>query len=144
MRSPGTRALAVALFLLGQPLLAAAPAGGPDTVRIWCFGGRTGAAHGNAVTRDGELTQFAKPLNSDTVSTFLRKDPALADSVFAAIERIRFRTLRHEGRDIMTCVLELRDAAGSHSVSWPAGSPPDALEPAIAALRLAFGGRGWP
>ena len=143
MTSPTMRALAVAV-LFAQPLLAALSAGGPDTVRIWCFGGRTGAAHGNAITRDGALTHFAKPLNSDTVSTFLRNDPALADSVFAALERIRFRTLRHEGRAIMTCVLELRDAAGKHSVTWPAGSPPDAIEPAIAALRLAFGQRGWP
>ena len=131
------------LLTLLLPLTVAAGQG-PETVRVWCVGGRTGAAHGNAITRAGEMTHFAKPLSSDTVSTFLRKDPALADSVFAALERIRFRTLRHEGRAMMTCVLELRDAAGKHSVSWPAGSPPDALGPAIAALRVAFGERGWP
>ena len=130
------------LTLLLPLTVAAGP--DPDTVRVWCFGGRTGAAHGNSITRDGELAQFAKPLRSDTVSTFLRKDPGAADSVFAALDRIDFRTLRQKGRAIMTCVLELRDSAGKHSVSWPAGSPPRELEPAIAALRSAFGERGWP
>lgn len=132
------------LLILLLPFTVAA---GPDsdTVRVWCVGGRTGAAHGNSVRRDGELRKFAKPLHSDTVSTFLRRDPDAADSVFATLERIRFRTLRHEGRSLMTCVLELREGAGKHRVSWPAGSPPDQLEPAFRALRLAFGDRaGWP
>lgn len=131
------------LLALLLPFVAAAGPD-PDTVRIWCFGGRTGAAHGNSITRHGELTQFAKPLHADTVSTFLRRDPGAADSVFAALARLPFRTLRHQGRAIMTCVLELRDSAGRHSVSWPAGSPPAALEPTLNALRLAFGERGWP
>lgn len=139
------RALAVVLPLFAQLGTPAAPDSGPDIVRIWCFGGRTGAAHGSSVTRDGELRKFAKPLHSDTVSTFLRKDRGAADSVFATLERIRFRTLRHEGRSIMTCVLALRDAAGEHNVSWPAGGPPAELEPTFSALRLAFGERtGWP
>ena len=136
--SPG--ACLVSLLL---PLTVAAGPG-PDSVRVWCFGGRTGAANGNIITRNGELTQFSKPLHSDTVSTVLRTDPAAADSVFAVLERIRFRTLRHDGRGIMTCVLELRDAAGKHSVTWPAGHPPASLAPALTALRHAFGERGWP
>jgi hypothetical protein len=46
----------------------------------------------------------------------------------------------------MTCVLELRDGAGKHVVTWPDGRPPVALEPALAALSRAFGDdrRGRP
>jgi hypothetical protein len=130
------------------PLVPLAATGGPDpdTVRVWCFGGRTGAASGNTITRDGELMKYAKPLHSAPVSTFLRRDSASADSVFAALERIRFRALRFAGRGNMTCVLELNDSEGRHKASWLHGRAPAELAPALAALKRAFGDdRGmWP
>lgn len=132
------------LLLLLLPLAAGGP--GPDTVRVGCFGGRTGAASGNTITRDGALGRYAKPLKGAADSTFIRRDSAAAATVFAELERVNFRTLRHDGRGIMTCLLELRDAAGKHSVSWPSGRPPAAIEPVLTALSRAFGDdrRGWP
>jgi hypothetical protein len=135
-------------LLLGGLLLPHATAAGPapDSVRIGCAGGRTGAASGNSITRDGMLSRYAKPLRAAAAHTVVRRDSVAAAGVFAALERVRFRTLRHDGRGTMTCVLELRDAAGTHLVSWPAGQPPASLAPVLEALRRAFGddSRGWP
>jgi hypothetical protein len=132
------------LTLLLPLTVAAGP--DPDTARVWCFGGRTGAASGHTITRDGELMKYEKALHSAAVSTLLRRDATSADSVFAALARIRFRALRHEGRGNLTCVLELNDSAGRHTVSWLIGRPPAELEPVLAALRRAFGDdrRMWP
>ena len=117
-----------------------------DTVRIGCSGGRTGAASGNTITRDGTLSRYTKPLRAAAAHTVVRRDSAAAAGVFAALERVRFRALRHDGRGTMTCVLELRDAAGTHLVSWPAGQAPASLAPVLEALRRALGDdrRGWP
>lgn len=137
---PGACLLALLLPLS----IAAGP--DPDTVRVWCFGGRIGAASGHTITRDGALMKYEKPFGSAAVSTLLRRGPASADSVFAALERIRFRSLHYEGRGNMTCALELNDDAGKHTVTWLIGQPPAELEPVLAALGRAFGDdrRMWP
>jgi hypothetical protein len=115
-----------------------------DTIRVGCSGGRTGNGGGNLITGDGQLTRYTKPLRSPRAYTPLRRDSAAAMEVFAALERIPFRALHHAQVSDMTCVLELRDRAGEHSVTWAAGGPPSALEPALAALRHAFGDdRAW-
>ena len=117
-----------------------------DTARVWCFGGRNGAASGHTITRAGELMKYEKTLHSEAASTLLRRDAASADSVFAALERIRFRSLRFNEISNMTCVLELNDGSGKHTVSWPQGQPPAAIQPVLVALARAFGDdRGmWP
>lgn len=143
--------LLVLLAALAAPGPAAAQAstardasGVVDTVRIGCSGGVTGNGTGNVLTSDGRLSRYSKELQSPRVYTPLRQDSAAARAVFAELDRMRFRTVHHKEISNMTCVLELRDRAGEHYVSWPARNPPAALEPALAALRRAFGDdRAW-
>ena len=132
-------------FLLLLPLVAAAGTG-PDTLRVGCGGGETGAAAGNIVTREGDLAEYTKPLQSAASTTFLRKDLAVADSVFAALGRARFRALRFNKVGNMTCFLELTDGEGKHEVSWIKGQPPAELGPVLEELERAFGDtrRIWP
>lgn len=136
------RTCALALLL---PLVAAAGED-PDTVRVGCGGGRTGLATGNTITRAGALSAYVKPFNSEATFTFLRTDTVAADSVFAALERVRFRTVRFTEFGNMTCALELTDSEGRHAVTWVEGQPPAELAPVLAALERAFGEnrRPWP
>ena len=131
-----------------QPAPAAAgmAARGDDSVRIGCSGGETGAGSGNAITRSGALSTYDKPLGAAPAHTPLRRDPAVAATVFRELDRLRLRTLRFNVIGNMTCVLELVDGEGRHAVAWPIRQPPPALAPVLAALARAFGNdRGmWP
>ena len=75
---------------------------------------------------------YDKPQGSAAEHTPLRRDSAGAAVVLAALESIRFRTLR------------LSEVG--NRVTWPLGRPPAALAPVLLALRRAFGtGRCmWP
>lgn len=119
-----------------------------DSVRVGCSGGITGGGSGNTLTRDGQLAAYQRPTwRRDSVThSPLRRDSAAATSVFAALERVRFRALRFNKVGNMTCVLELHDSSGEHSVNWLMGQPPAELEPVLAALKRAFGDdrRLWP
>jgi hypothetical protein len=117
-----------------------------DTVRVGCSGGHTGGGSGNTITRAGQLSGYTRELRTGDKYTQLRRDSAAAASVFTELERIRFRALQHRQIGNVTCVLELRDAAGSHYVAWLKGRPPTVLEPVLAVLERAFGDdrRWWP
>lgn len=119
-----------------------------DTVRVGCSGGYTGGGSGNTLTRDGQLAAYQrKTWRRDSVTHLpLRRDPAAATTVFAALEDVRFRALRFDEPGNMTCVLALHDRDGEHAVTWPMGHPPRELEPVLAALKRAFGSdrRLWP
>ena len=139
----------LALVLLAAPAVACAQeppppaasvaARGGDSVLVGCYGGVRGGGSGNKLTREGDLWTFEKPLQEDAKYTLLRRDSTAAAGVFAALERVRFRSLTFRVVTNMTCVLELNDGAGEHSVSWPRGADPPELEPVIAALIRAFG-----
>ena len=139
------RRLGSCAFALLLPLVAAAGTD-PDTLRVGCSGGRTGLATGNTITRAGALSAYVKPFHSEATFTFLRTDTVAADSVFAALERVRFRTVRFTEFGTMTCALELTDGEGRHAVTWVEGQPPAELAPVLAALERAFGEdrRLWP
>ena len=117
-----------------------------DTVRVGCFGGDAALASGNLLTRAGALIRYEKQLDAPATYAFMRRDSAAAARVFAELERIRFRTLRINEIDNMTCSLELKDRVGQHSVSWRMGQPPAQLEPVLAALNRTFGDNHprWP
>jgi hypothetical protein len=53
----------------------------------------------------------------------VRTDAVAADSVFAALERVRFRALRFNTFGNMTCALELIDGEGKHAVTCFKGQP---------------------
>ncbi|HEX6314699.1 MAG TPA: hypothetical protein VFZ73_07565 [Gemmatimonadaceae bacterium] len=110
-----------------------------DTVRVGCFGGVAALSSGNLLTREGALIKYEKQLHAPATYAFIRRDSAAAARVFAELERIRFRTLRFNEIDNMTCSLELKDRVGQHSVSWKMGQPPAQLEPVLAALNRTFG-----
>lgn len=148
--------LILSLLALGAPATGAAQrptqapatpaARGDDSVRIGCSGGFTGDGSGNTLTRSGALSAYVRPLREPPTYTPLRGDSRAAAAVFAALERLRFRTLRFKEIGNMTCVLELIDSDGRHEVNWIMRRPPAELEPALAALRRAFRDdrRGWP
>ena len=117
-----------------------------DSMRIGCSGGNTGLGIGNTLTRDGQLGSYTKPLREAATHTPLRRDPAGAAAVFAALERIRFRDVRFSEIGNMTCYLQLIGGEGKHEVNWVMGRPPQELAPALAALRRAFcdDRRMWP
>lgn len=119
---------------------------GSDSVNIGCSGGATGLGIGNALTRDGQLSAYTKPLQEAATHTPLRRDSAGAAAVFAALERIRFRAFRFSEIGNMTCYLILIDRGGQHEVDWVMGRPPQEIAPALDALRRAFGDdrRMWP
>ena len=125
---------------------AAVAATAADSVQVGCSGGVTGLGVGNIITRDGQLATYQKPLHEPRADTPLRQDTAAARAVFAALERIRFRSIRFSEISNMTCFLILVDGHGTHEVNWAMGRPPDAIEPALTALRRALGDdrRMWP
>ena len=146
----------VSLALIGGPAVACAQqpalpaasnsARGDDALLIGCYGGDQGGGSGNKLTRSGDQWTFEKPLQADATYTLLRRDSTAAAQVFAALERVQFRDLRFNVVVNMTCVLELEDGSGEHTVSWPRGQPPEAIQPVLVALARAFGDdRGmWP
>ncbi|HEX6314701.1 MAG TPA: hypothetical protein VFZ73_07575 [Gemmatimonadaceae bacterium] len=119
-----------------------------DTVRVGCSGGDTGGGGGNTLTRDGHRATYEHPTwRRDSIThSPLRRDPAAATTVFAALEGVRFRALRFNKVGNMTCVLALHDGEGGHAVTWLMGHPPQELAPVLAALKRAFGDdrRLWP
>lgn len=139
----------LSLSLLAAPAVACAQEPAPpaasvaarsaDSVLVGCYGGVRGGGSGNKLTREGDLWTFDKPLQEDATYTLIRRDSAAATEVFAALERARFRSIELNQIGNMTCVLELSDAAGEHSVSWLIGQPPPDLEPVLEALDRAFG-----
>lgn len=139
----------LALTLIAAPAIACAQQAVPpaatvaaqaaDSVLIGCYGGVRGGGSGNKLTREGDLWTFEKPLQEEATYTLLRRDSAAAVEVFAALERARFRSIELNQIGNMTCVLELNDAAGEHSVSWLIGDAPPELEPVLEALDRAFG-----
>lgn len=149
MRRHGSIAVLGAILALSAPGVASAQRTAPaaasivtrsdDTIRIGCSGGVTGAGSGNTITRSGALSAYHEALGEPATHSALRHDSAAAAAVFRELDRVRFRTLRFDGIGNMTCVLELADSAGAHSVSWQIGQPPAELEPVLAALGRAFG-----
>lgn len=148
MRRHRPLALLASIVVLSAPGTACAQGPAPaastatrsdDSIRIGCSGGVTGAGSGNTITRSGALSAYRRPLGEAATHTPLRRDSAGAAAVFRELDRVRFRTLKFDGIGNMTCVLELEDGGGEHSVSWQIGQPPAALEPVLAALRRVFG-----
>lgn len=131
-----------------RPRAAGVASRSTDTVSVGCSGGTTGGGSGNTLTRGGQLAAYQQATfrRESITQTPLRRDSAAATRVFATLERVRFRALRFNKPDNMTCYLALQDRDGTHSVSWPMGQPPKELEPALAALKRAFGDdrRMWP
>jgi hypothetical protein len=130
---------AVACAQRSAPPAASVAAASDDSVLVGCYGGVRGGGSGNKLTREGDLWTFEKPLQEEASYTLLRRDSAAAAEVFAALERARFRSIELNQIGNMTCVLELNDAAGEHTVSWHIGQPPPGLEPVLEALDRAFG-----
>ena len=137
---------AVACAQAPTPPAASVTARGDDSVLVGCYGGDRGGGSGNKLTRNGDLWTFEKPLREEATYTLLPRDATAAAQVFAALERVRFRGLRFNAVVDMTCALELNDSSGEHTVSWPKGKPPAAIQPVLVALARAFGDdrRLWP
>jgi hypothetical protein len=55
-------------------------------------------------------------------------------AILALLEAAGFERLDYAPPGNLTCSLTLRREGREHSVTWPAGAPPAALAPALAAL----------
>jgi hypothetical protein len=121
--------------LLLAPLLPAAPAAAQpaDAIERFRGGGVAGGGSGLRLLPDGSafaLRRARAPLEAVPIP---RQGPSYAE-ILALLEAAGFERLASAPPGNLTCSLTLRREGRRHSVTWPAGAPPAALAPALAAL----------
>lgn len=106
-----------------------------DTLVSGCTGGKTGGGRGTMVTSHGEIFEWQLDLAMHPRQyRLMRVDSVDTALAFVEVERIHLRSMNLRKTDNVTCFLELSGASGAHTVSWPSGATPKAVEHLVTLL----------